>query len=286
MLQRDVLKRINNMPDNTNKALSDLDNSKASKAVATSTTDGLLSAEDKAKLNTIETNANYYEHPSSHPASMITGLSNVAKSGLYSDLTGVPTKLSQFENNQNFVTQSQLTSATHTHANKAVLDGITETDIDNWNDKSWGSLTEVPTTIMYEKSNISKLTNDANYVTNTQMNQAIQEITGVDGKNLHVHTNLPLLETITEANWKSKINVATKSLTTSNWTRDTDGLYSATVTHNLATAIQDITVRNTDGDKLFVDFKNDNTLNSITITTTKAYNAEVELMYAVEPATL
>ena len=39
-----------------------------------------------------------YVHPETHPASMITGLSNVATSGLYSDLAGTPTKLSQFIN--------------------------------------------------------------------------------------------------------------------------------------------------------------------------------------------
>ena len=39
-----------------------------------------------------------YVHPSTHPASMITGLSKVATSGLYSDLDGTPTKLSEFEN--------------------------------------------------------------------------------------------------------------------------------------------------------------------------------------------
>ena len=39
-----------------------------------------------------------YVHPSTHPASMITGLSKVATSGLYSDLIGTPTKLSEFEN--------------------------------------------------------------------------------------------------------------------------------------------------------------------------------------------
>lgn len=39
-----------------------------------------------------------YVHPATHPASMITGLSKVATSGLYSDLVGRPTKLSEFEN--------------------------------------------------------------------------------------------------------------------------------------------------------------------------------------------
>ena len=39
-----------------------------------------------------------YVHPATHPASMITGLSKVATSGLYSDLVGRPTRLSEFEN--------------------------------------------------------------------------------------------------------------------------------------------------------------------------------------------
>lgn len=42
--------------------------------------------------------AGSYVHPETHPASMITGLANVATSGLYSDLIGVPTKLSEFQN--------------------------------------------------------------------------------------------------------------------------------------------------------------------------------------------
>lgn len=39
-----------------------------------------------------------YVHPTTHPVSMITGLSTVATTGLYSDLIGAPTKLSQFTN--------------------------------------------------------------------------------------------------------------------------------------------------------------------------------------------
>ena len=43
---------------------------------ATSSTDGKMSKEDKAKLDTIERNANHYIHPTNHPASMITTDSN------------------------------------------------------------------------------------------------------------------------------------------------------------------------------------------------------------------
>lgn len=39
-----------------------------------------------------------YVHPETHPASMITGLSKIAKSGLYSDIIGAPTRLSEFTN--------------------------------------------------------------------------------------------------------------------------------------------------------------------------------------------
>nr|DAG48135.1 MAG TPA: Baseplate wedge protein [Caudoviricetes sp.] len=58
---------------------------------ATTSTAGLMSAADKIKLNSIASNANNYTHPSTHPASMITGLAGVATSGSYNDLTDKPT---------------------------------------------------------------------------------------------------------------------------------------------------------------------------------------------------
>lgn len=57
---------------------------------ATTTSSGLMSSTDKVKLNGIADNANYYIHPSTHPASMISGLATVAKSGSYNDLTDKP----------------------------------------------------------------------------------------------------------------------------------------------------------------------------------------------------
>lgn len=57
---------------------------------ATTSTAGLMSAADKVKLNSIASNANNYTHPSTHPASMITGLAGVATSGSYNDLTDKP----------------------------------------------------------------------------------------------------------------------------------------------------------------------------------------------------
>ena len=45
---------------------------------------------EKQKLAGIAEGANNYVHPSTHPASMITGLANVATSGNYKDLDGKP----------------------------------------------------------------------------------------------------------------------------------------------------------------------------------------------------
>jgi hypothetical protein len=47
-------------------------NGKANTTAATTTAAGLMSANDKSKLDGIATNANNYSHPASHPASIIT----------------------------------------------------------------------------------------------------------------------------------------------------------------------------------------------------------------------
>lgn len=56
-------------------------------------TDGLkiMTAAERTKLSGIAENANNYTHPTSHAASMITGLSSVATSGDYNDLSNKPT---------------------------------------------------------------------------------------------------------------------------------------------------------------------------------------------------
>lgn len=50
-----------------------------------------FTTEEKNKLSGIDTGANAYTHPASHPASMITGLATVATSGSYNDLSNKPT---------------------------------------------------------------------------------------------------------------------------------------------------------------------------------------------------
>lgn len=65
---------------------------------------------------------------------------------------------------------------THTHANKAVLDGITQTKISEWNSKSdfsgsYNDLTDKPTIA----TKTSQLTNDSNYATQTYVQNKIAE---------------------------------------------------------------------------------------------------------------
>lgn len=54
----------------------------------------VMTAAERTKLNGIATGANNYSHPATHPASIITGLAEVATSGSYDDLTDKPTSMS------------------------------------------------------------------------------------------------------------------------------------------------------------------------------------------------
>jgi hypothetical protein len=74
-------------------------------SVATTSTAGLMSSTDKSKLDGIATGANNYTHPTTHPVSMITGLSDVATSGSYNDLSDTPTSM---------------TPTAHTHAQSEI----------------------------------------------------------------------------------------------------------------------------------------------------------------------
>ena len=62
--------------DSTHRFVTDTEkttwNNKASASVVTTTSNGLMIASDKSKLDGIATGANNYTHPSSHPATMIT----------------------------------------------------------------------------------------------------------------------------------------------------------------------------------------------------------------------
>lgn len=58
-----------------------------------------------------------------------------------SQITDMPTKLSQFTNDSGYITQADVdTSQNHTHANKTVLDKITQALLDTWNGKAGTSV--------------------------------------------------------------------------------------------------------------------------------------------------
>ena len=122
---------------------------------ASTTEDGLMSSEDKTKLNGIAAGANKYVLPSTLPASMITGLptklpadgGNSATVGGFTVGVNVPanakftdtvhTKLSQLTNDKNFIdgvydnSTSGLTATTIQGAIdelKSLIDGLTSSE--------------------------------------------------------------------------------------------------------------------------------------------------------------
>ena len=92
----------------------------------------VMTAAERTKLNGIATGANNYSHPATHPASIITGLAEVATSGSYDDLTDKPTSMSPTAHTH---AQSDITglanalsgkaSAEHTHAQTDIT-GLTD----------------------------------------------------------------------------------------------------------------------------------------------------------------
>lgn len=102
---------------------------------ATIEKDGLMSKEDKTKLDGVDENANNYTHPEKHPATIITEdathkfiteaerTSWNAKSnfsGSYNDLTDkptIPTKVSQLTNDSSFLTSVPAEYITETELN-------------------------------------------------------------------------------------------------------------------------------------------------------------------------
>lgn len=73
--------------------------------VSETTAKKIMTADERTKLSGIAAGANKYTHPNSHPASMITGLADVATTGSYNDLSNKPTTM---------------TPTSHTHAQSDV----------------------------------------------------------------------------------------------------------------------------------------------------------------------
>ena len=92
-----------------------------------------------AALDTLQEIAKALNDDSNFAGTITTELSKKAdKSHTHtkSQITDMPTKLSQFTNDAGFIKASDVdTSQNHVHSNKTVLDKITQTSLDNWDSK-------------------------------------------------------------------------------------------------------------------------------------------------------
>ena len=98
----------------------------------------------RRKLDSIEWNANKYIHPPTHPASMITGLAQVATSGNYHHLLNKPSSLPANGGNSDTVNGVRLTVSTSAPSNpkidKEVWINPNSRLINIYTNKGWESL--------------------------------------------------------------------------------------------------------------------------------------------------
>ncbi len=100
--------------------------------LATNTVNGLMSANDKSKLDAVATNANNYTHPANHPASIITEETNkrfltdaertklgdiAANANNYTHPTNHPASIITEETNKRFLTDAERTKLSGIAAN-------------------------------------------------------------------------------------------------------------------------------------------------------------------------
>ena len=149
---------------------------------------------DDGLTTSIEVNGQVYNHsngritlPNLATESFVTSkIAEAQLSGEKVDLSGYATKeeLNQKANiEHNHDTKYASKTNEHTHSNKAILDDITQTKIEEWNNKSnfdgdYNNLTNKPTI----PNKTSQLTNDSNFVTKSYVDGEISKIEngGVD----------------------------------------------------------------------------------------------------------
>ena len=114
--------------------------------LASSTHDGRMAKEDKGFLDSVRsawTNVTTHitdtvKHITSAERTLWNTVSNKADKShnhTKSQITDMPTKLSQFTNDKGFITSADVnTSQNHMHSNMSVLNGITSANISIWND--------------------------------------------------------------------------------------------------------------------------------------------------------
>ena len=123
--------------------------------LATPTVDGKMSSSDKSFLDTVRSKwtnitthiSDTVKHITSAERTLWNTVSNKSDKGhthTKSEITDMPTKVSQFTNDAGYIKSSDsIATSSHTHSNKAVLDKIDQNRIAAWNnklDKSGGKI--------------------------------------------------------------------------------------------------------------------------------------------------
>lgn len=272
MKQREVLIRLKNLPENTQARLDE----KAAITYVDQKISDLVNGAPGA-LDTLQELAKALGEDPNFATTMVTQLANKSDVGhthTYAELTEKPA-VSYFENDAKYLTKAK------DIPNLDILTPITAENIAAWNeDPTWETLEGKPNNFMYQGMPVSDLENDAEYVTKSGLSDALKDSVEL----AHLHENKDLLDTITEQNWNSKVDVVTKSITTANWAADSD-LFSASITLTgvpTTKTIQYVNVKTTNGEKVFVDYSVAS--NVLTITSTQAYDATVEVMYSTPVA--
>lgn len=133
------------------------------------------------KKITIAAKDTIYTHPSSHPASMITGLAAVATSGSYNDLSDkptIPTKTSDLDNDSGFKTTDNNTTYTLTKSGSTITltgsDGSTTSvsDSDTNTEYVVGTSTTLGTTKLYDTTG----TNTDGTITQAKLTELIGDV--------------------------------------------------------------------------------------------------------------
>ena len=173
-----------------------------------------ITADDATDKITITAKDTVYEPPTSYPASMITGLSTVATSGKYNDLSGkptIPTKTSELTNDSGFKTTDNNTTYTLTKSGSTITltgsDGSTTSVTDSNSTYNLGSFGVTATATELNKlDGVTATTAELNYVDGvtsniqTQLNAKVPTSRTVNGKALSSNISLSASDVGADAN--------------------------------------------------------------------------------------
>lgn len=187
---------------------------------------------DYNDLDNLPTIPAAYTHPSTHPATMITGLSTVATSGSYNDLSNkpsIPTKTSDLTNDNGYLTSHQDISG---KANTADLGEVAFSndyeDLDN--------LPTIPSAYTHPTTHPSSMITDSNTHSNigNTTNTLENIITNIDTK-LSSFANVDLIE-VTSSLGTASANTMNKLYLVAETTSATNDNYEIFVTVRTGTS--------------------------------------------------